>query len=235
MNTRGNLSYAFTLIEVILALAISGIVLAAVCGVFAGAVRLREKTADAVDASIPLTQALTTLRRDLQGAVGPSNVLAGDFKGGGATMGESMGLTSAQGIGLDFFTTTGVINDDEPWGDVQEVYYELMAAANQNAAGKDLVRYVNRNVLAMGTPTPQMQRLAGNIQSVQFECYDGTQWRPTWDTSMGDTNLPLAVRVSLQVAVGNTGAGANLPPLQMVVPIFSQTRTNSVPTTAVTP
>ncbi|SPE62640.1 hypothetical protein SBV1_860011 [Verrucomicrobia bacterium] len=216
----------FTLIEVILALAISAIVLAAVCGVFASAVRLREKTSQAVDASLPLTQALATLRRDLQGAVGPSNVLAGDFKCGGATMGEGMGLSSAQGIGLDFFTTTGIINDDEPWGDVQEVYYELMAPLNRDLPGKDLVRYVNRNLLATATPTPEMQRLAGNIESVQFECYDGAQWRPTWDTSMGDTNLPLAVRISFLMA----GDTIRLPPLQMIVPIFSQTRTNSVPT-----
>src|SRR5712692_7022717 len=93
---------AFTLVEVILALAISAVVLAAICGVFTGAIRLREKTSEALDTALPLTEALDTLRQDLQSAMGPSNVLAGDFKCGGATMGENMGLSSAEGVGLDF-------------------------------------------------------------------------------------------------------------------------------------
>lgn len=218
---------AFTLIEAILALAISAIVLVAIGGVFVGAMRLRDRTADALDAALPLTQTLTLLRRDLQGAIGPSNVLAGDFKCGAPDMGANMDLGSAQGAGIDFFTTTGVITDDQPWGDIQEVFYELVMATDQTTGGKDLVRYVNRNLLATGAPTPEKQWLMGGVQSLQIDCYDGMEWRDNWDTSSGDTNLPVAVRVSIQLA----GNGDKPHPIQMIVPLVTLSRTNAVPTT----
>jgi len=219
---------AFTLVEVILALAISAVVLAAMCGVFTGAVRLREKTSSALDTALPLTEALDTLRRDLLGALGPSNVLAGDFKCGGATMGENMGLSSTEGIGLNFFTSSGLINDDEPWGDVQEVFYQLTDAADRNQPGKDLVRYANRNLLSTGVPSPDKRWLVGNVASVQFDCYDGLQWRNTWDTSMGDTNLPSAVRVRLQLTRASNGGAENQQPVEMIVPLICHSRTNSM-------
>jgi len=227
-TVRGPAVDAFTLVEVILALAISAVVLAAMCGVFTGAVRLREKTSSALDTALPLTEALDTLRRDLLGALGPSNVLAGDFKCGGATMGENMGLSSTEGIGLNFFTSSGLINDDEPWGDVQEVFYQLTDAADRNQPGKDLVRYANRNLLSTGVPAPDKRWLVGNVASVQFDCYDGLQWRNTWDTSMGDTNLPSAVRVRLQLTRVSNGGLENQQPVEMIVPLIRHSRTNSM-------
>ena len=216
---------AFTLIELLLALVISIIVLTAISGVFFGAVRLRERTSAALDASVPQDQALAILRRDLQGAVGPSNVLAGDFLCGAPSVGVKMGLSSSQGSGgIDFFTSTGVINDDEPWGDLQEVYYQLVDPADRNhALGRDLVRNVNRNLLATASSAPEVQWLMGNVEAMQFECYDGAQWRNGWDTSNGDTNLPVAVRVSIRLAVERGMDARNMAPLQMVVPLFAQT------------
>ena len=66
---------AFTLIEVLLALAICAIVLVAINAVFVTAVRLRERTAANVDQSIPVNQALDILSRDLKGVAGPRGFL----------------------------------------------------------------------------------------------------------------------------------------------------------------
>ena len=221
----------FTLIEAILALAISAIVLAAIGGVFAGALRLRDRTADAVDAALPLTQTFEVLRRDLQGTVGPSNVLAGDFKCGAQDMGENMDLGSSGGPGIDFFTTTGVVNDDEPWGDIQEVYYQLAPSTDRAGSGHDLVRYVNRNLLTTGTAAPDKQSLMSNVQTVEFDCFDGSQWRNNWDTSQGDTNLPVAVRVSIQLTAPDGGV---LEPVQMIVPLVTLSRMNTNAVTTAT-
>jgi type II secretion system protein J len=222
---------AFTLVEMLLALAISAIVLTAIGGVLFGATRLRERTSEALEAALPENQALSILRLDLLGAVGPSNVLQGDFLCGSPNVGTKMGLSAAQGnAGLDFFTSTGVINDDEPWGDIQEVYYQLVDPTDRNhALGHDLVRNVNRNLLATATVTPEVQWLMGNVQSVQFECFDGTQWRPNWDTSNGDTNLPMAVRVTIQRAVEPNVDIRNVQPFQMVVPLVAQTISTNQP------
>src|SRR5712671_3751317 len=82
LASRFNTSVAFTLIEVMLALAVSAIVLAAIGGVFYSAMRLRERTSAMLDESAPLHHALTVLRRDLQGALPPGAgtlPMAGDF------------------------------------------------------------------------------------------------------------------------------------------------------------
>jgi type II secretion system protein J len=218
---------AFTLVEVLLALAICAIVLAAINAVFATAVRLRDRTSANVDQSIPVSMAFEKLRTDLKGVVGPFGFLAGDFKCDAQTMGTTMGLSSVSGGGLDFFATSGAIGDNGPWGDIQEVYYQLTPPAGRNKSlGQDLVRCVNRNLLATTTQTPDIQVLMSDIESIDFECYDGMQWRNTWDTSAGDTNLPTAVKIRIQQAVD--GAMATKPqPLEMIVPLITQTRTTN--------
>jgi type II secretion system protein J len=209
----------------LLAVAICAIVLVAINGVFAAAVRLRDKTSESIEASLPVTRALDIMRRDLKGTVGPGGFLAGDFKCGAQAMGATMGLSGEAGnAGLDFFTSTSVIGDKAPWGDIQEVFYELKTPADRNQTGMDLVRCINRNLLATTTQTPEIQWLMGNVQTLQFDCYDGTQWRNTWDTSASDTNLPVAVRISIQLVAKQTEGAGNLQPLEMIVQLDSQTR-----------
>ena len=61
---------------------------------------------------------------------------------------------------------------------------------------------------------------------MKFSCYDGTQWQDTWDTTdptSVNTNLPLAVRVEIQMA-GNSAASAT--PIVLIVPIDVQSPTN---------
>jgi type II secretion system protein J len=218
---------AFTLIEMLLAVAICAIVLVAINGVFATAVRLRDKTSEVVDEALPVTRALDIMHRDLQGTVGPGGFLAGDFKCGAQAMGARMGLSGEAGnAGLDFCTSTGAISDKAPWGDIQEVFYELKAPTDRNETGMDLVRCINRNLLATTTQTPEIQWLMGKVQTLQFDCYDGTQWRNTWDTSSGDTNLPVAVRIRIQLVAKQGEAARNQQPLEMLVPLGTQTITN---------
>jgi len=216
------ISSAFTLIEMLLALAISAIVVAGIGGVFYSAVRLRETTAAALDEAAPLQHALAFIRRDLRGALPPSGYLAGDFKSGTV----SGGLGQSAGIGLQFYTSTGTMREDAPWGDIQQVVYELRPAAQSSrAGGNDLIRTVTRNVLGT-TPQSEEQWLLGNVQSVEFGCYDGADWRPSWDTTLGNTNLPSAVRVRLQLAKASSTDTRKQEPVEMVVAIVTQSRTN---------
>jgi hypothetical protein len=90
----------------------------------------------------------------------------------------------------------------------------------------DLVRCVDPNILATTTQTPEIQRLMGNVQNLQLDCYDGTQWQTTWDTSAGNTNLPVAVRIRIQLVAKRGEAAGNLQPLEAIVLLVTQTRTN---------
>jgi prepilin-type N-terminal cleavage/methylation domain-containing protein len=245
---------AFTLIELLLATAIFAIILVAINTVFYSALRLRNRTSDAIEATLPVNQAFAIIRRDLLGAMPPGGTLVGDFKSGsgnanvgtrsnyggssatanantGAAMAQGSGLSAAQLGSLDFFTTTGTLSDASPFADIQEVNYQLVPAADQaHALGKDLVRTVNRNLLAMTPPASQEQKLLCNVASLEFLFFDGMQWRNTWDTSMGDTNLPLAVEVRLLLAADTLQANnANRQPMEMMVPL--EITTNSTAAT----
>jgi type II secretion system protein J len=218
-NTR----CAFTLIEMMLALAISAIVLAGIGGVFYSAVRLRERTMAMIDESNPMQQAFNFIRHDLQGALPPGGgnlPLAGDFKL--TALGGGLG----QNAHIEFFTTSGAINDNSTWSDIQFISYELRDSTDRtrNTSGKDLIRSINRNVLATAMQDPQDQPLLSNVQSLELSCFDGINWRDSWDTSLGDTNLPYAVRIRIQLA-GDANSAAQQP-FEMVVPVVSQSRTN---------
>jgi type II secretion system protein J len=217
----------FTLMEVMLALMVSAIVLAAVGGVFYSAIRLRDRTTAMLDESVPLHQALNFIRRDLQGALPPAGpyAMAGDFRN------EQISGGIGQSFRLQFFTSTGIVNDNSPWGEVQEIMYELRDPISRtNGTGRELFRSVTRNLLATGTQEQHEQFLLGNVNSLEFACYDGYDWRDSWDTSLSDTNLPSAVRVRLQFA---TESGADLrsqQPYEMIVPLLCQSRTNQTQT-----
>jgi type II secretion system protein J len=222
--------HAFTLIEMVLAIGVAAIVLIAVNAVLFTSLRLRDATTDVVDAATPVDQAVTFLRRDLECVVTPTNgtskVLSGDFRAGNVS---SLGVPEP--VAVEMFTTTGALSANAPWADIQRVTYELKQPTDRSAAGKDLVRSVVRNLLTMTTPEVQDQLMLSGVASIKFTCFDGAQWQDTWDTTgmtSVNTNLPLAVRVDIQMT-GNSSANAQ--PIEIVVPIDSQSRTNMVLTT----
>jgi len=249
--TRENRSAGFTLFEVLLATAIFAIVLIAINTVFFAALHLRRSVSDALDRSVPLNQALALMRRDLQNAVPPGGVLAGNFRMGGpvgmlgststtgtgtgstaaGAMGSAAGGSAFQTGGLDFFTTTGVLREDQPWGDIQEVNYQLLPSERADAPGQDLVRSVTRNLLTYVTPTPQVQRLVRNIEDLEFEFFDGTQWLDTWDTTAGSPGLPTAVRVRI-LPVPSKSTTVRQEPIELLVRLYTVSAHGSTNATA---
>jgi hypothetical protein len=87
-----------------------------------------------------------------------------------------------------------------------------------------LVRYANRNLLSTTLATPEAQTLLSHVATLACDCYDGLEWRSFWDSSSGDTNLPTAVRVRIQLAGADTGSKPQ--PLELTVPLMTVTRTN---------
>jgi hypothetical protein len=101
-----------------------------------------------------------------------------------------------------------------------------MSANNSSVDSRDLYRSVTRNLLPLATPDVTDQLMMSGVSSVKFSCYDGAQWNNVWDTTDPTaiyTNLPVAVRVDIQMA-----GRSDLGPIEIVVPIDSQSRTNMV-------
>jgi type II secretion system protein J len=220
----------FTLIEMVLAIGVAAIVLVIVNTVLFASMRLRDATADTVDVATPVDQTVAFLRRDLQCVVTPTNgtskVLSGDFKAGNVI---SPGVPEPAAV--EMFTATGALGANAPWADIQRVTYELRQPTDRNATGKDLVRSVVRNILTFTTPDVQDQLMLHGVSDIKFACFDGAQWQDNWDTTSTtsvNTNLPLAVRVEIQMSAKGNATAA---PIALVVPIDVQSRTNMVVTT----
>ena len=226
MKIETNNKKAFTLVEMILAIGVTAIVLAAVNAVLFTALHLRQVTTDVVDAATPVDQAFTYLRRDLQCVVTPTNgtskVLSGGFRlGNGIT---SVGISDP--VAAEIFTATGALSERAPWADIQRVCYGLKNSTD-GSGRRDLYRSVTRNLLIISTPDVTDQLMLSGVESIKFSGYDGAQWQEVWDTtdpSSVYTNLPLAVRVEIRLAGNDKNAG----PIQLLVPVDSVTRTNVI-------
>src|SRR5207247_2139069 len=209
----------FTLIEVLIAVAIFAIVLAAINTVFYSALRLRNRSAAAFDEALPVQQTVAIIKRDLANLVVPRGTLSGAL--------QTTTITNAVAgqASPDFYTSAGLMDNIVPWGDIERVSYVLVDPANR-APGMDLYRAVTRNVLSQTQYPPVQQRLLGGVQSIVFYFYDGNQWLDSWD-SAAQTNLPLAIKVQLQLATqGNASALASSAPIDLVVPVDAQAGTN---------
>ena len=219
--------HGFTLIELLIAVAIFGIVLAAINGVLYGALRLRSKTTQLIEDSLPVPQAVAQIKRDLQGLVAPGGVLAGPLRGG--TPGSSGVVPEGA---TTFYTSTGDLGETAPWGDIQKVFYYLRNAERNNpSGGRDLVRAVARNLLTTAQEEFTEQWLMSGVERLRFSFYDGTAWRETWDSTTPDptsgstNNLPRALRVRLDLARADRRA----PPgtaVQILIPVTLASSTN---------
>lgn len=221
-RTRG-----FTLLEMLIAVAVFAIVLAAINAVFYGALRLRNKTTEALKDTLPMQQALAMIKRDLANLVTPGGTLSGALR-------TTVIADLLPGrVSPDFHTATGFIDETSPWAEVQKVCY-LLADSTNRAGGSDLIRAVTRNLLPTTVVDPPTQQwLMSGVRSLKFFYHDGAQWRDSWDSTTADpatgltNSLPRAIKAEIQLASKEIGRPNSLTaPVEIVVPVVIQGRTN---------
>lgn len=223
---------AFTLIEVLLAVAVFAIVLAAINSVFFGALRLRNKTVQSFETALPLQQALSFIQKDLEGIMLPGGRLAGTFT---TTIQSSNNnnVFIGERVTPDIYTASGNVGELARWADVQKVAYFLAAPTNRNNAanGKDLVRQVTRNLLPANVEEQEPQYLLSGVETIRLQYYDGLTWTETWDSSTS-TNLPTGIKVQILLGEDRIGSSRDPAPIELVIPILVQSSsTNSTQAT----
>jgi type II secretion system protein J len=222
---------AFTLLEVLLAVAIFSVVLIAIHFVFYSAIRLRNVTTEAIESKLPLQQTMAIIKRDLSNIVLPGGTLSGELQTtatSGALSGRNTSLTDMSSVpgqsSPAFHTACGVLNDLAPWSELTRVQYFLADPTN-NTTGKDLFRSVTRNLLPTLADEPEVQFLMSGIESVYFYFFDGTQWRDYWDSASETAKLPQAIKIELLPAF-EEARQVRREPLTLVVPLMVQASTN---------
>ena len=189
---------AFTLIELVLALALTVSVAAILSGAMFTVFHAKNSINEALDQSraggngadilpqelancLPPTPSTTTTIRVSLTSAGTTGSLIGPFEG----------LSDS----VDFFTSGPEPKADlQP--DVREVQYELLTDPD---GGQMLVRHVFTNPLATVTTQPPDVIVCHNVLSFALSYYDGTNWNDTWDSTQKSNALPLAVQITLEL------------------------------------
>jgi hypothetical protein len=213
MKRRPARRSAFTILEVLISLVVVSTVALSLYSSLRIAFKARRSALAAIEPIQAAEAAMACLERDLESALPPTGLLAGDFLGEDAT-GEN-GLESDI---LGFHTCSGVSDieypdsslDDEfvlsllgnnvprqTGGDIQQVEYMLV----RDEEGTDfvLVRNVTKNLLAQTTPEPMEQVLCRNVLSFNVSYLDGTELLESWDSTQQEDAVPVAVEVTLEV------------------------------------
>ena len=63
----------------------------------------------------------------------------------------------------------------------------------------NLLRLVNKNLLATTVQDPPPQVVCRNVTSLNFRYLDGSSWADSWDSSQRENEIPPAVEVSLEL------------------------------------
>ena len=204
----------FTLLEVLLATAISAVVIVAIQAVFFNALRLRNTTSDRAEADLALHRVLDLVQRDLTGLMLPGGTLGGVLQ----TETDSSLVAPVEGIklGPDFFTASGRVDAWTPFSEVQRVSYYL-APSPRGDGSSDLIRSVSRNLLPALEESSEEQVLLEDVAQAGFEFFDGFEWTPSWDSAASES-VPVAIRFFLQRAPD--AAGGLVPePFELVVKV----------------
>ena len=202
----------FTLVELLLA-SVSMLVIAA--GVYTSmrlAFKARDRALAAVGPARSAEIAMDTIRREIEGALPPKGLLAGQFQGHVGTetpdtgavefyaMAPRMRVGQTQESHDRAMRGASSTDRQDPtaYGGMQRVDL-LVATPASGGREPALVRRVTRNLLAPTDPTPDEEVICRNVTEFNIRYYDGLQWTTDWDSTQYGDVLPLAVEVTLGV------------------------------------
>ena len=194
------------MLEVLVATAIFVVLVGALYSLLHGALKLRETAYEVTEAGLPNDYIALLIKRDLANVVAPVALLAGPMIGEKNEQGEQR-LDR-----LELHTTSGIVNDTDPWGDVQKVeYYLARPREYSESEGNELARAVTRNLLASTVEEPEEEWLLRGVQALKFEYYDGEYWQDAWDSTTRENETPLALRMHIEFVPPEQGERLRRP------------------------
>ena len=196
-----------TLVEMLAVMAILGLILPAVAAAFVSSLTYRQRSEAATADVVADMKLEETVRNLLATAILSSDVndentyfVLEQSTGSNTDLGYSLIFTRLSGPGQaaalesleDFETQNSAYG---PQGGIEEVSLSLTPAGQVG----DVSGLFLRRQLPPDSDTLQGGReslLDSDVQSIQFECYDGEAWQTVWDTRTSIRRLPSAVRVT---------------------------------------
>ena len=184
---------AFTLLELLLAVAIAAVLAVSLMSALHIAIRARNTAEAALRPGRGAEAALAFVRADLESALPPRGVFAGTFSG--TDWRDSQGRPADSVV----FYTAGPapMYAGGSGGDIKKV--EITPATLLGSGERALLRRVSTNLLSPVLRDPDEEILGRGVVSFNLRYFDGTVWLDYWDSSAQEDVLPLAVEVTLEM------------------------------------
>ena len=181
----------FTLMELLLALALAAGLAVSLYSSFSTATRARRSALAAVEPMRNVSIAADIIARDFANATTASGVFAGRFIG----LHETGELGDADGV--QFHT----IGADEPLTDnpLAEGIRRVEYIVRSDVTPPVLVRRVQRNLNPSSEPIIEEEIICRDVRSFSLRYFDGLTWGQTWDSTQYDDVVPAAVAMTLEL------------------------------------
>ncbi|WP_432821139.1 type II secretion system protein GspJ [Trichloromonas sp.] len=189
-DAHGAAPKGFTLVEVLVAVAITSMVLLAVYGVFASVSGAKQRLETDGEAYHRARVLFDRIGRELRSAYVKPSGTDTFFRGGHSNNGHPY-LT---------LTTTAVTPQSNARG-IAVVHYELIEDHEVKAGNKVLMRQETSPL----NPAAQNQpgyRLAPGIEEMSIRFYNGDNWQDEWDSS--SQGLPQLVEIAMRIKTAET-------------------------------
>jgi prepilin-type N-terminal cleavage/methylation domain-containing protein len=205
----------FTLIEMIIALAMSLLILGSIGGAFEAALQYQRTTPARLNAFQDSIQTRKTLDTLLQGAFVSTDTadllsyfVAADSTGQSTTADGLVFTTLSRPVDGGYIISDSVDSEElqdrfGPQGGLSEVSLSLTPVGD---SGDSSGLFLRIQTPGDGDPTQggTEQLLVPDVTSVTYELWDGIQWVTTWDTiNSGSRRLPAAIRLTLEFEDGD--------------------------------
>ena len=185
-------SVGFSLLEVLVAMSMIAVLAGSFYATLHTAFKARGSAARAVEPVRQIELALELLRDDLQSAMIPRGLLAGEFTG------EDLVDTEGRpGDSVLVHCALGAAEHANSGGDIRKV--ELVCETSEETGAMLLVRYVTGNLLATAAEEPRREVICRDIEAFDVRYFDGADWQESWDSIVQGDVLPLAVEVTIQL------------------------------------
>jgi type II secretion system protein J len=202
----------FTLLELLLAVAVSGVLAAGLFGGLAVVFNARDTAERQVQGQAELQIAGRLLRDQLAATLRPTGAgtLIEPFRGTSATTRDGRPADTLTFVTASLAVPTGVER-----GDLHEVELALVEVNNADDAARGPYHLVQRvtDELVRGGDTsfaePITQTLLRGVAGLGLRYHDGNDWVDTWDESERRNELPLAVELTIERAQADENGTAS--------------------------
>ncbi len=184
-------SKGFTLIEVLIAVGLLSILTAALYGSYFGVIRGRDRASSGMESRRELSSTLDQIRREVASLIPVTTGTISDQLKPRLIVEDRdyFGLPSSTLTLTTQVPSTGYLRKESG---VVTVTYQI-----EEKGGRRILTRQERDIFSEEKTVPSFPQME-QISSFLVECYDGSKWIKTWNTTVNGRR-PTAVRVTVQV------------------------------------